>query len=84
MVGGDIWLLAEIAAGHLVGLVEVEERQDGGGDVAETAAFAEGRFLAIFGDVEEGYGVRGVGGVGATGGGVDQHLGVAVVGGDEE
>jgi hypothetical protein len=25
---------AEVASGHLVGLVQVEEREDGGGDVA--------------------------------------------------
>lgn len=75
---------AEIAAGHLVGLVQVEERQDGGGDVAEAAAFAEGWLVAFFGDVEEGDGVGGVGSVGATGGGVDEHLGVSVVGSDEE
>ena len=68
----------------MVGLVEVEQRQDGGGDVAEAAAFAEGGVVAFFGDVEEGDGVGGVGGVGAAGGGVDEHLGVAVVGGDEE
>ena len=44
----------------------------------------EGGFVAFFGDVEEGDGVGGVGGVGASGDGVDEHLGVAVVGGDEE
>lgn len=68
----------------MVGLVEVEERQDGGGDVAQAAAFAEGWFVTFFGDVEKGYGVGGVGGVGASGGGVDEHLGVTVVGGDEK
>ena len=36
------------------------------------------------GDKDEGDGVGGVGGVGAAGDGVDEHLGVAVVGSDEE
>ena len=35
-------------------------------------------------DQDEGDGVGGVGGVGAAGDGVDEHLGVSVVGGDEE
>ena len=75
---------AQVASGHLVWLVEVEKREDGGGDVAEAAAFAQGWLVAFFGDVEEGDGVGGVGRVWATGDGVDEHLGVAVVGGDEE
>jgi hypothetical protein len=75
--------VTEVAAGHLVGLVELQERKDCGGDVAKAAAFAEGGLVAFFGDVEEGYGVGGVGGVGASGGPVDEHLGVAVIGGDE-
>ncbi len=68
----------------MVGLVEVEKREDGGGDVAEAAVGAKGGVVAFFGDVDEGDGVGGVGGVGASGEGVDEHLGVAVVGGDEE
>jgi hypothetical protein len=39
--------------------------------------------VALVGDEEEGDGVGGVGGVGATGEGVDEELGVAVVGGDD-
>ena len=74
---------AEVAAGHLFGELEVEEAEDGGGDVAEGAAGADADFVALVGDEEEGDGVGGVGGVGASGEGVDEELGVAVVGGDD-
>lgn len=64
----------------------MEEREDGGGDVAEAAASPQGGggFPCPIGDEEEGDGVGGMGGVGAAGDGVDEELGVAVVGGDEE
>ena len=68
----------------MIRLVQVEQGQNGRGDVAEAAAFAEGWLVAFFGDVEEGYGVGGVGGVRASSGGNDEQLGVAVVGCDEE
>ncbi len=74
---------AEVAAGHLFGELEIEEAEDGGGDIAEGAAGADADFVALIGDEEEGDRVGGVGGVGATGERVDEELGVAVVGGDD-
>ena len=74
---------AEVAAGHLFGELEVEEAEDGGGDVAEGAAGTNADFIALVGDEEEGDRVGGVGSVRATGGGVDEEFGVAVVGGDD-
>ncbi len=64
----------------------MEEREDGGGDVAEAAASPEGGggLPCPIGDEEEGDGVGGVGGVGAAGDGVDEEFSVAVVGGDEQ
>ena len=66
--------------------MEAQEGEHGGGDVAQAAAWAEdtvgGVWLVV--DEDEGDGVGGVGGVGASGQGVDEHLGVAVIGGDEE
>ncbi len=75
---------AEVAARHLVGLVEVEQGEHGGRDDSQADAFAQSGFVACFRDVEERDGVGGVGGVGASGDGVDEHLGIAVVGGDQE
>src|SRR5437899_538925 len=70
---------AEVAASDLAGFVEFQQRQNGRGDVAEAAAFAECGAVPFFGDVDEGDRVGGVGGVGAAGDRVDEHLGVAVV-----
>lgn len=81
-LGLRVWE-AEVAAGHLLGELEIEEAEDGGGDVAEGASGTDADVVALIGDQEEGDGVRGVGGVRATGGGVDEELGVAMVGGDD-
>lgn len=70
-------------ASHVVGLGKVKEGEHGGADVAEATPVADGDSLLV-GDEDEGYGVGGVGGVGTAGGWVDEHLCVAVVGGDEE
>ena len=74
---------AEVAAGHLFGELQVQQAEDGGGDVAEGASVADADLRALVGDEEEGDGVGGVGGVGASADGVDEELGVAVVGGDD-
>ena len=72
-----------------MGLGEAEEGEHGGGDIAQAAAGAEdavggvGVWVQVWGDQQEGYRVGGVGSVGAAGEWVDEHLGVAVVGGDE-
>ena len=65
------------------GLVDVQQAEDGGGDVSEGASVADSDFVALVSDEDEGDGVGGVGGVGAAGGGVNEHFCVAVVGGDE-
>ena len=69
-----------------VGLVEVEELEDGGGDVAEAAAWAEGGgalpLCSVMRRKGTGLVVWAVWGPPVSG--VDEHLGVAVVGGDEE
>ena len=75
-------LSSEIISGHFVGFWQVEEGEQGGGDVAQGAAFAE--FSRVGGVNEyEGYGVGGVGGVGFAGVVVDHLFGVAVVSGDD-
>ena len=75
----------EAVAGHVSGFAEPEQREDGGGDVAEAAPRAKGGGGGgLIANEQEGYGVGGVSGVRTSGGGVDEHLGVAVVGGDEE
>lgn len=79
--------LAQVFAGHFGGLFEVEEMEDGGSDVAQASAGPEDRVVAgvlLVVDEDEGDGVGGVCGVGTTGDGVDEQLGVAVVGGDEQ
>ena len=41
---------AEVTAGHLDGELEVEEAEDGGGDIAEGASRADADFFALIGD----------------------------------
>jgi len=65
-------------------LIEVQEREDGGGYISKAAPLGQDWCIAVFGDVEKGYWVGGVGGVGATSERVYEHLGVAVVGGDQQ
>ena len=65
----------------------MKELEEGGGDVAEGASgFEDGVVggVGVGADEDEGDRVGCVGGVRATGEGVDEHLGVAVIGGDEE
>ena len=74
--------LSQIIPGHFIGFWQVEEGEQGGGNVAECAASAE--FSPVGGVNEyEGYGVGGVCGVGFAGVVVDHLFGVAVVGGDD-
>ena len=75
-------LSSEIISGHFVGFWQVEEGEQGGGNVAQGAAVAQ---FSPVGGVNEykGYGVGGVGGVGFAGVVVDHLFGVAVVSGDD-
>ena len=59
-VGGG--LVDEVVAGHLGGLGEAHDVEEGGGDVGEFSVFNFGFFVG--GDVDAGDGVEGVGGVG--------------------
>ena len=55
-------LVDEVVAGHLGGLGEAHDVEEGGGDVGEFSVFNFGVFVG--GDVDAGDGVEGVGGVG--------------------
>src|SRR5437868_3070194 len=74
---------AQVAAGHVGGLVEAEEAEDGGGHVFERAVVAEFEAEGVFVNQMKGDGVGGVGGVGLAGVWVNHEFAVAVVGGDE-
>lgn len=70
----------EVVPGHFLGLGEAHDMEDGGGDVGEDAVVGAGGL--VVGDVYEGHGVEGVGGVGCAVG-VLGMVGVAVVGDDD-
>lgn len=70
---------AQVAPGHLCGLVDAEESEHGGGHVFERATFAKCEPARGFVDEEEGDGVGGVRGVRVARARVDHLLTVAVI-----
>lgn len=61
---GSVSALDKIVAGHLLGLGYAHDMEDGGSDIGEDTVLDLGIF--VFGDIDAGHGVEGMGGVGSA------------------
>src|ERR1700681_2370169 len=75
---------AQVAPCHLLWLRDTQHAEHRGRDIAQRSARLQREFLFILRDYNKWHRVRRVGGVRATGHGIDHQLGVAMIGRNQQ